>query len=683
MDVRIEKLGYNLKNGDMKIIGTSTAGSGRLILRKKNNHRDFEFPLEVKLGEVLQGEKFQIDINLRSILEKQGLNNDAVWLIYMISGENEYVVKVRENIEEQFEYSYGENSIFKLIPYIAKDGVLAFYTRGLELAPFVKKMEYLNGKLLLNILLTGKDNKYLKGKKIKLIFKRRNQVDLAFHGTSISTTYIPIIKESMDITMDIAGEIPYINQDKETCWDVFVNICSKDGNECYNLPLEIDSVVKKQAFRYTQLKTNDLFYIKPYVTGDNRLAIYQSNMLHKVRAIDIIEDNESIKIDIGLEIFNNQKIDDLNLVIKRREKTGNGYEYYEEFIYDVEKSGDRYIARINKKSLSHKHILRDKEVWDFFIRLKSGNNKSDLQLNISKQYKKKFSYFDICYKDKNMEGKLFINGSSQLSLYTIDGKNRCAIRVAVLGTCFSRNAFNSSQYFNPDYKKIYECVYTQFHSSLISLVSKPVSLDIKELESIKESDRKFVEVDFDKSFFNKLKESGAEYLILDLYSDASKSILKIDGDRYISCSYILEDSKYIKKLENSKIIDHTNNDEYFEIWKVAVGDFIQKLKSVLPEDKIILNKGRFTPTYFDENREVKSFSDPQLISRNNHFWDKLDNYVMHLIPKAKVIDLTDTSYIGDATYPFGKSFSHYESGYYKEFLNRLNSLVISDRLSRS
>lgn len=72
-----------------------------------------------------------------------------------------------------------------------------------------------------------------------------------------------------------------------------------------------------------------------------------------------------------------------------------------------------------------------------------------------------------------------------------------------------------------------------------------------------------------------------------------------------------------------------------------------------------------------------------MISRNNHFWDKLDNYVMHLIPKAKVIDLTDTSYIGDATYPFGKSFSHYESGYYKEFLNRLNSLVISDRLSRS
>ncbi|PGZ07521.1 hypothetical protein COE30_16745 [Bacillus cereus] len=682
MDVRIEEVGYNPEKGNMTIIGTSTAGSGRLILRKKRNHRDFEFPLEVELGEVLKGGKFQIDINLKSILEKQGLNDDAVWLIHMISGENEYVVKVKANIEERFEYFYSKNSIFKLIPYIAKDGVLAFYIRGLELAPFVKKMEYLDGKLSLNILLTGKDNKYLKEEKIKLIFKRRNQVDMAFHGTSISTKYIPVIKDSMDITMDIAGDIPYINQDKETCWDVFVNICNKDENEYYNLPLEINSVVKKQAFRYKQLKANNLFYIKPYVTGDNRLAIYQSNMLHKVRVIDIIEDNESIKIDVGLEIFNDQKIDELNLVIKRREKNGNGYEYYEEFVYDLEESGYIYIARINKKSLSHKHILRDKEVWDFFIRLKSDNNESDLQMDISKQYKGNFSYFDICCTDKNMQGKLFINGSSQLSLYIIDEKNRCAIKVAVLGTCFSRNAFNSSKYFNPDYKKIYECVYTQFHSSLISLVSKPVSLDLKELENIKESDRKFVEVDFDKSFFNKLKESEAEYLILDLYSDASKSILKIDSDRYISCSYILEDSKYITKLENSKIIDHTNNDEYFEIWKDAVGDFIRKLKNILPEDKIILNKGRFTPTYFDEHREVKSFSDPQLIYRNNYFWEKLDNYIMHLLPKAKVIDLTNTSYIGDATYPFGKSFSHYESGYYKEFLNRLNSLVISDRLSK-
>lgn len=682
MDVIIEELGYNPEKGNMTIIGTSTVGNGRLILRKKRNHRDFEFPLEVELGEVLKGKRFQIDINLKSILEKQTLNNEAVWLIHMISEGNEYLVKVKSNIEERFDYFYSKNSIFKLIPYIAKDGVLAFYLRGLELVPLVKKMEYSDSKVVLNILLTGKDTKYLKKEKIKLILKRRNQVDMAFHGTSISTKCVPIIKDSVDIAMDIAEDIPYVNQDKETCWDVFVNICNEGETEYYNLPLETNSVLKKQAFRYKQFKANKLFYIKPYVTGDNRLAIYQSNMLHKVRAIDIIEDDESIKIDVGLEIFNNQKIDELNLVIKRREKTGNGYEYYEEFVYGLEESGPLYVARINKNSLSHKHILRDKEVWDFFIRLKLDNNESDLQLDISKQYKGDFSYFDICCTEKNMKGKLFINGSSQLSLYTIDGKNRCAVKVAVLGTCFSRNAFNSSQYFNPDYKKIYDCVYTQFHSSLISLVSDPVLLDPKELDDIKESDRKFVEVDFDKSFFEKLKESEAEYLILDLYSDASKSILKIDSDRYISCSYILEDSKYITKLENSQIIDHANNDEYFEIWKEAVGDFIQKLKNILPEDKIILNKGRFTSTYFDEHREVKSFSDPQLILRNNYFWDKLDNYIMHLIPKAKVIDLTNTTYIGDATYPFGKSFSHYESGYYKEFLNRLNRLVISDRLSK-
>lgn len=169
---------------------------------------------------------------------------------------------------------------------------------------------------------------------------------------------------------------------------------------------------------------------------------------------------------------------------------------------------------------------------------------------------------------------------------------------------------------------------------------------------------------------------------MDLYSDASKAILKFHDDRYVSCSYILEDSSYINQVENVEVIGHSNQERYFDIWKDAVERFIKKLTEILPEDRIILNKGRFTPTYFDRNREIKSFSDPQLIRRNNYFWDKLDNYFMYRMPGAKVIDLTDTSYIGDATYPFGTSFSHYESGYYKEFLNRLNNLVIPEQLNK-
>lgn len=49
-----------------------------------------------------------------------------------------------------------------------------------------------------------------------------------------------------------------------------------------------------------------------------------------------------------------------------------------------------------------------------------------------------------------------------------------------------------------------------------------------------------------------------------------------------------------------------------------------------------------------------------------------------MLPNVNIIDLTNTPFIGDERYPFGKSFSHYESAYYKKFMDRLNSIVLED-----
>ncbi|KYG37107.1 DUF6270 domain-containing protein [Bacillus gaemokensis] len=685
MEVKIDEIAYRPKQEKITIMGTSTMGQGKFVLRKRRTHRDFEFPLEFELEVAFKEELFQIDIDLQLIIDKQGLNDEATWLIYMVSGENEYLVKVNNNIENKFEYFYSKKSIFKLVPYITKDKILAFYVRGLDLVPVVKNMDYLNGNLSANIFLSGKDSKYLKKEKIKITFKRRNQVNMPFHDVSINTNGLPVMENTIDVEVNISERIPLINKDKEVCWDVLVSVYNEEETEGYTLPLQVESSLKKQVFRYMRLKANNFFYTRPYITGDNRLAIYQSDMVNRVQLEAVVDNNEFINVAVDLEFVSERELSEANLVIKRRERVGNGYEYYAETLYKLENKNEKFTVQINKKDILNKHILRDKEVWDFFVRVKTDkNNESDLQLDVSKQLKNEFSYFDIKSIDKSMKAKLFINGLSKLSLYVAEGKNtnKDAIKVAVLGTCFSRNAFNSSPYFNPNYKKIYNCVYTQFHSSIISLVSNPVPLTVEELTGVRENDKNFVAVDFDKSFFDKLKESQADYLILDLYSDASKAILRFNDDRYVSCSYILEDSSYINQVENVKIIDHSNQERYFDIWKDAVEKFIKKLTEILPEERIILNKGRFTSTYFDENREIKSFSDPQLIHRNNYFWDKLDNYFMYLMPGVKFIDLTDTSYIGDATYPFGTSFSHYESGYYKEFLNRLNNLVIPEQLNK-
>lgn len=106
--------------------------------------------------------------------------------------------------------------------------------------------------------------------------------------------------------------------------------------------------------------------------------------------------------------------------------------------------------------------------------------------------------------------------------------------------------------------------------------------------------------------------------------------------------------------------------------------FAEKVKEILPEDRIILNIGGFTYKYVDIDGTVKKFSRPETIKRNNYFWDLLNGWFIQCIPNCKIINLKDTNYIGQHNHPFGNTFSHYQPGYYKEFMSRLNKLVMQD-----
>ncbi|HEM2439472.1 TPA: teichoic acid biosynthesis protein, partial [Listeria monocytogenes] len=65
------------------------------------------------------------------------------------------------------------------------------------------------------------------------------------------------------------------------------------------------------------------------------------------------------------------------------------------------------------------------------------------------------------------------------------------------------------------------------------------------------------------------------------------------------------------------------------------------------------------------------YKNKMAIEKNNYFWERLNNYFLSKLPEAKVIDFSKKGYIGDFNYPFGHSFSHFESPYYKDFLKEL------------
>lgn len=684
MRADIKNIDINEVNNKVLITIKTNSQNPTFLLKKRKNHRDFDFSQEETVTSTeIQDSHFRIEVNVDQLLNQHKGDKEAKWLIYMCVRHEEVVVDATAMVGYKAKHFYKEGSTFKVVPYITQDKTFAFLVREIEVHAKVTNLEYAEGQMMFDMELYGNDYQYLNSNSGELCFKRRVQTDTQFYIETL-TAMQGNFEQTTRVKLNIKERLIANYHDKEACWDLFIKLQDEHEKGRFALiPLKVEQTDKNKAFRYHSIQKNTFVKAKPFITGNQHVALYVSDIPNKMIATHLIDEESFIELQVEARFNHSSSLSEGKLVIKRRCSVGKDFEYHDEEVYEMELNDKQLTVRLPKQKLLSIHHVRPDETWDFFIRLKDANlHQADLHIDIPNEVKRAFPYFEL--SESAYKAKLFVNGASRLSLYVSKALriNNNAAKVAVLGTCFSRNAFNSTQYFNPGYKEMFKCVFTQFHSSVVSLVSQPVDLNQFNLAGINERDLTYVKIDHEKTFFEELKQANVDYLIIDLYSDASKSLFKLSEDQYVSNSYILEESDYVKSVNNVEVITHEDSERYFSIWKKAVQQFVVKLKEVLPEEKIILNKGRFTDVYLDESRNIKRFSDPDLIKRNNLFWEKLDNYFIHLMPQVKVIDLTDTPYIGDIKYPFGLSYSHYETGYYKEFLNRLTKIVLTDQLNK-
>lgn len=247
-------------------------------------------------------------------------------------------------------------------------------------------------------------------------------------------------------------------------------------------------------------------------------------------------------------------------------------------------------------------------------------------------------------------------------------------KIMVFGSCFSRNMFNSSEYFNPGYKNQLNCEKTYFHSSIVSVVTPALKYSLDSYTDILPEFKQFTQLDFSKSFFDDVETDQPDYILIDLYSDAIKDILYINQETAITISPIIEHSEIMNDLPKHKLLTHNDNDVYFLVFEIALQQFKNRLLNIFPENRIILNSANFTKFYRHENVTVP-YKTPDVIDAHNLFWDKINELFINLFPSARNLDMRNTIYIGDSNYPFGHSVSHYESGYYKEQFEKLLEII--------
>ncbi|EPG0635141.1 DUF6270 domain-containing protein [Listeria monocytogenes] len=629
-----------------------------------NEVREYVHP-EQKLNIPFTQEKnsFTATISVDELANLSLPNNQTFWK-FKVNGDYPYTHLITDGpiINKPFK---PENSLYQY-HFDFPEGILTLVSKPTELQASIESYTLdantMSGSIKIK---TSLPNSQINA---KLVFKRRPTPSFyLFHEQHQSFDLGVITDNKISFSIPVKDLTNDFLVDDTNILDAMIEVSTNSNKTGIAAFLSIDPDMKPAIPREIEISGPLFASLRSYVTGSNRLSFYFKKNLQGLVSLSQLKET---KKDFTLQFKLENSISEGQIVAKRADKKANTFEYNVEQVWSLKKGLTKYSTQINKNEFLTGPINKPDTRWDFFLR---SANKPDLPISVPNTIDLSSSeFFDIAGKE--FKAQLTKNEFNNLACHTVVAPKikENVTKIAVMGTCFSRNAFNSSPFFNPDYKAFFECSFTQFHSSIISLMTKPANLiNLDKYTDIKKSEQSFVEEDWKKEFFTNLKNSNSDYFLIDLYPDVIRPVIWLNDETAITLSYVIEQSQLLNDIPYERISDHIDNEAYFIEWKGYADQFIEKLTEVIPADRVILNLGGFTTSYYDEDGKVVTYKNKMAIEKNNYFWDRLNNYFLSKLPEAKVIDFSKKGYIGDFNYPFGHSFSHFESPYYKDFLKEL------------
>lgn len=254
------------------------------------------------------------------------------------------------------------------------------------------------------------------------------------------------------------------------------------------------------------------------------------------------------------------------------------------------------------------------------------------------------------------------------------------IKVDILGTCYTRELFNTARNYVVNTYLMQLSIFTMFSDPFL----------------IEESDtkcrgnhnfkRRMICYEFNKQWIQRLLESSAEYLIIDL-ADVGRSILEFDNPanvKIVSTQDILLTLAHLKEREeyseiSMKTIDAENyTDSELEQYLI---NFIKLILGKYDENHIILNRVQMQKVYYDDNSEQQI--DNRFPYTKWHFIKKIERMFLQLLPNCKVLSSRYEPLL-DVHHRFGGPHPmHFESIYYEYRMNLLDALLNNTSSSSS
>ncbi|PGU66855.1 hypothetical protein COD67_11970 [Bacillus cereus] len=484
---------------------------------------------------------------------------------------------------------------------------------------------------------------------VDLIMKMRSRQDLYVHYHEyILVSNFDMIKPLNLTELELPNEIQH-----NMTWDVFLRFYS-DGTKS-ELPIILDR-------EHDDILCSDHLY-------DWRIKIDNDNLQFTTNR------NETKVVS---QVKNTYSEDQLNLMIetddhyiiercyvKARHNNGLAYSNLEPIKKFFDKEGSLFTLKFNEIKPTLQLVI-----WDYYITVYDPNSQKSFEilLECDQLNKEKF-------KIGTFEIENYITKFKSLALRV--EKEFPKSRIAVSGSCFSRSAFQTKEFFNPKYKENFEVVYTSFHSSIPSMMAKPKTFEETYLGECTDFQKRNIKNDFEKNFFENLLNSNSDFLIIDFYADAVRPLIYFEDGVMITDSYTLRGTDYIYHLGNPKIITHYD-ENYLTIWKESFDKFADKLEKSYDPNRVILQRARTALKYIDKSGKINSFSKEEVLDSriSNNLFEYMEMVFLERFPNASVIDLTKKGYLGYEGHPEGKSVSHYQSEYYRDFLTELEKVIL-------
>lgn len=228
------------------------------------------------------------------------------------------------------------------------------------------------------------------------------------------------------------------------------------------------------------------------------------------------------------------------------------------------------------------------------------------------------------------------------------------MKIDVFGSCITRDAFeleNSEHEVNAYYSR----------SSLVSVVHRKT--EIKEDIDLEHNFlKRSVIQDLNKKFRSYSRNPKAKVLVVDLIQERYSLNILDDAISTYSGDYRRA------KLPAGKLI---NGERQLMLFKRYIRNISQMLSSY---DLVILHEANLTDRFKNESGEYEKL---KLLTMDKFFIDKGDEYYRILRENLeKVETIKIDGYYADTNHKWGVSPSHYERGYYEEFLVQLDKILV-------